>query len=178
MQAGESATDSAEPAQEKSEKVTFDERFLRLAGKDGKEFVSSFKDATDEYEAISINDDGTVTAELSVDNVAALKKEREKLISQFVDEYAQQGNGFKVEVSDDFSTLDFYANQEYAASDDFYFYLARIEYQCAFHQLLEHPADSTWHVKMNLYNAATGKIVASGDEEGLQYDAASWAASE
>lgn len=171
-------TDPVEPAQEKSEKVTFDERFLRLAGKDGKEFVSSFKDATDEYQAVSVNDDGTVTVELSAENVSVLKKEREKLISQFVDEYAQKGDGFKIVVSDDFGSLDFYSSQDYAASDDFYFYLARIEYQCAFRQLLEHPGDSSWHVKMNLYNAATGKIVASGDEEGLQYDAASWAASE
>ena len=97
--------------------------------------------------------------------------------------FAASYTGCRVEVSGDAQTIDCYLTYETvtdAASRQWASDVAYLEMLCGQKQILSHPGDGAWRVVINVYNAGTGKLVATGgsDTGNVTFNQDDWKASE
>lgn len=164
---------------ENATKIVFSEKFLGIAQMSPEAWMTDLIDTSEgNYENVYVNDDGTtVTLEITDEQKEYWLTSRAELLDDLKSQFAQLGDGYKIEYSDDYSHIDLYYNLELDAYDAIY-YVMYTETFCASQQLFSGTGHDEWMVSFNIYNSDTGKLVTSGNSDtGLSYNAADWEAS-
>lgn len=168
--------------------IVYDAPMIRLRGfEDAEDIINDAADlegsAEDGHLSAREADDGSAHLTYSQEQydyqVSWTDGELASAVSSFAASYA----GCRVEVSGDAQTIDCYLTYETvtdAASRQWASDVAYLEMLCGQKQVLSHPGDGSWRVVVNVYNASTGKLVATGgsDTGDVTFDQDDWKASE
>ncbi len=164
---------------ENAAQIVYSEKLLSIAGQDQAGWIEDLKSiGADNYEDIYESDGGTVTMEI-LDNQRDYWRElRLSLLAALQEDFAALDEDYRLEYDRDGTQLDFYYDLNLDASEAVYYVLSA-EVFCACLQLLDGCDSDGWTVAINIYNAATGKLVQAGSSDtGLSYTEDDWKASE
>ena len=165
--------------QEETQTIVFTSKFLMVADVYPEEWIEDLNNiSADQYLQLYINDDGeTVTMVITPKQREFWLSIVEKGLRNMNAEIADINSTHKIMYREDYTHIDVYYDETLSYADVAYFVIMP-EVFCAFGQLLNGVAPDGWYVSCNIYNADTGKLVASGDSDtGLYYDTDDWEAS-
>lgn len=159
--------------------VVFSDKFISIAG----QTPEGWKDALDsngpeQYLSLTADDTtGTVVMNITAAHQKFWLNTMEAVLADYAQDICQVNPAYKIEYSNDYTSVDFYYDPELPAVDAVY-YVMGVETYCACMQLFNGTPSEEWVVNMTIYNSDTGKIVTSGSSNsGLSYTAEDWEAS-
>lgn len=183
-----SAPEELSVQQGRTYEIVYDAPMIRLRGYDSAAAIiegaaNSEGSAEDGHLSARAADDGSALLTYSQEQYGYQVSWTDDELTSAVSSFAASYAGCRVEVSGDAQTIDCYLSYETvtdAASRQWASDVAYLEMLCGQKQVLLHPGDGSWRVVVNVYNASTGKLVATGgsDTGDVTFDQDDWKASE
>lgn len=160
-------------------KIIFSAKFLTVVDLSPEEWSEALDSMSDgQYVDTYVSEDGkSVTLEITEEHRNYWIESRKEILAELQEEFSAENPDYRIEVSEDYSNIDFYYNLD---KDPFQLIVdvLNVETVCVFMQLLNGVGAEDWFVTVNIYNSDTGKLVTSGDSNtGLGYEAEDWEAS-
>ena len=154
--------------------ILINQKIINISGHDADGWIEDIENSDLPYENISKNEDGTITLSLTETQRDRWIDFRMERIKKTQKEFSEFQDGYRIEFSDAYKTINFYYNLDLEPIEAIkYFTIAEIE--CGFYQLLSGVENGEWYVQMNVYNSDTGKLVTSGDSNhNLHYEYEDW----
>lgn len=158
--------------------ISIGSTIISISGTTLKSLESSFESiGSDMYEDISV-DGNEVIITLTDDQLDIWKASYKSTIDNLVSGFADNGDGFKMVVSGDYGTIDFYCDSNYAKTD-LSSYIVQAKTNIAMYQVLAGMPDEGVTIQTNVYDVATNEKVQSFSVlESFKYSEDDWSSSD
>ena len=156
---------------------TLDQKFLKLGGLSPEEYARDLVKTFGEESFVNIvAHDDSVSVELTEDQRQELVENIIRQVEYLDFEFGEIDENYHFLAKENYSVVDIYYDLNLSPYNVGY-YILHAEWLCAEIQIFS-GADE-WYVEINVYNANTGKLVATGDSEhNVKYNEEDWIRSE